>query len=269
MALAQRHGRTRLRHKIRDRSTMASFTERVAFRAFSDMAAEFGGGAAGKNVSLPELDLTLSFDAGDKPRLKNVLAIDVIAQHDRFPEPIRFSAVGFGDDHEAAAASAAQQWFQVVYPVLDKLIAGHDDPAVETATIASVDRSSGQRFGWRVILGPVRVIVRGDEPPAAGAGEILHAIKRQITGVSAQPEAFWVDAFVAIHDDGSVAADCRYRSEPWDEATERLGDVAVDLLPRRHVFRSWRQFLYFDPAAAEDVAQPAQPWWKRVFRRGS
>lgn len=244
---------------------MASIPERLAFRAFSEMAAEYGGGAAGKNVALPELDLTLSFDASDKPRLKNVLAVDVITKHGRLPEPIRFSAVGFGDDNEAAATSAAQQWFQVVYPVLDKLIAQHDSAGVETATIASTDRSSGQRFAWRVILGPVRVIFRGGDPPAADAGVILHTLKHEITGVSNQEKPFWVDAFVAIHDDGSVAADCRYRNELWDDATVRLGDSAHKVLPRNDGFRSWRQFLYFDPAPADESSAVRQPWWKRML----
>jgi hypothetical protein len=118
-----------------------------------------------------------------------------------------------------------------------------------------------------VILGPVRVVSR-EGAETADPTEILHAIRDEVTRETISTIPFWVDTFVAVNDDNSVTTDCRITNEEWPEATERLAAVAKDILPTTHGFRSWRQFLFFDPVtspfSSPDNIVDDRPWWKRL-----
>lgn len=249
---------------------MASVVEHLAFQGLSSEASRFSADIEGKNIHLPTIGVMLSIGVVHEPTKANVLGIEVIAEREGLPTPISFTSVGFGDNLEAASHSAAKQWFQVVFPVLHALYADHATSDVDIAKISARNRSTGQRFKWRVILGPIRVVSgQTPEPVPAPGGEIMEALKHEITGIAASSEQFWINAFVAVHGDGTPIADCRLVNEPWPEATERLGDAATNLLGHTGDFHSWRQFMFFDPLAVDedsvfDPEKSRQSWWKKL-----
>ena len=245
---------------------MASVIKSLAFQGLSSEASQVAGEIEGKKIYLRTIGVTLSLGNVEEPK-GNVLGVEVIAKHAGLPEPIRFTAVGFGDNLEAAAISAAQQWFQVVFPVLHARSSDHPTTGVGVAKISARNRSSGERFEWRVFVGPVRVITEGAaEPESSPRGDIMHTLKHEITGVAASSRPFWLDAYVAVRADGTPLADCRLVNEAWPEATERLASAASDLLDTTGGFHSWRQFLYFDPVIVPDAIE--RSWWRRFGSPG-
>lgn len=243
---------------------VASVPDRLAFEGFVTVASEAGGEVHGDRIYLPALDLTVSVAAVDAIEATNVLAVEVTAERPDLQPPIRFTAVGFGADFRASAVSAAEQWFEVVFPVVHSLYACHETANVGHGTIAARHLETGERFHWNITTGPVRVVVAGpSQPPAADDGKILRALSREITGVAVSTGPFWVDAYVAVQHDGNCVADCRLLNEPWPEAGERLREVAEDLFSSAgNDFVSWRQFMFFLPASAPaTAATPKKKWW--------
>jgi uncharacterized protein DUF6348 len=249
---------------------MSSVVERLAFKSLSHEAAQVAGEIHAKRIYLPTIDVSLSLGIVHEPTKTNVLGIEILAEHKGLPKPIAFTAVGFGDDLEAASHSAAKQWFEVVFPVLHSLYAEHPTTEVTTAKISALNRETGKRFRWQVLLGPVRVVT-GDQAESLSApgGEIMETLKHEITGIAASSLPFWLNAFVAVHADGKSVADCRLMNEPWPEATERLSEAADDLLGATGYFHSWRQFFFFSPVpfTDSDSTKDQPSWWKKLTRR--
>lgn len=193
---------------------------------------------------------------------------EVISTHERLAAPVRFTAVGFGDDAAAASHSAAEQWFDVVFPVLHNVFTTHKTENVTLGKISAVNER-GERFNWRVHVGPIRILFSGmPEPARPNGGVFLHALRHEIAGVSAQRLAFWIDAFVARQADGSVQSDCRLLNEYWPEATDRLQAIASTLLPETSGFASYRQFMFFEPVASDAtraVLFDIWRWSRRLF----
>jgi hypothetical protein len=247
-----------------------SVTEHLAFQAFVSEASRVSGERRDGKIYLQSVAVTLALHVPDTPTANGVVDVEVTAEHRGLPKPIHFTAVGFGENLEAAAKAAAEQWFQVVFPVLHSLYAEHETAEGSTATISAIRRPAGEQFQWRVIAGPVRVIA-GDarEPATAPNGEILEALKHEITGVCAAAAPFWVNAYLAVHADGTPVGYCRLTNELWPEATSRLTASALELLGAGGEFHSWRQFLFFEPAAEHAVPferfPKERPWWKRII----
>ena len=218
-----------------------------------------------ERVELRGLDLTLTLSSTAVHPQTNVVSGEILATHRQLSTPLRFTAVGFGDDVTCAARSMAQQWFAVVFPVLHSAFADHVAENVSIAKITAVNEKR-QRFGWRGHIGPVRVVFAGvPVPTEPDDGVVLHALKHEVTAVSAHRTTFWIDAFVARQGDGSVQSDCRLRNEYWPAAAEQLGAVAHELLPECSGFVSYRQFMLFQPTLPEST-QSRGSWWRRFFR---
>lgn len=247
-----------------------SVTEHLAFQAFASEASRVSGERHDGKIHLPSVAVTLALHVPETPTADGVLDIEVTAEHRGLPKPIHFTAVGFGENIEAAAKAAAEQWFQVVFPVLHSLYADPETAGVSIATIPAVRRPAGGHFPWRVIAGPVRVI-SGDagQPATAPTGEILETLEHELTGACTATVPFWVNAYLAVHADGTPVGYCRLTNELWPEATSRLTASALELLGASGEFHSWRQFLFFEPAAERAV--PFEPfrkersWWKRII----
>lgn len=138
-------------------------------------------------------------------------------------EAVRVNAVGYGATLGRALEVAAEQWLDGVFPVLHSVVAPH--PAeldVERADFLA-GNESGERFAWRVHLGPILVTRYGDgtNPPERERSAILQALLNELTAIATNRNPFWLELFACRLGDQS-ATTCLLRDAEWID-----GDAAL------------------------------------------
>jgi len=225
---------------------MSNLVEQYLLRALREAAADYRVAGETTTLLLAPLDVTLAVGAVDGPTENGVVSGEILASHPRLAAPIRFMAIGSGEDVASATRSAAAQWFDVVFPPLHSMFTNHGTEDASVAKVSAV--CAGERFAWRVHLGRIRVLFSGtSEPAQPDDGVLLHALRHEVTGVCAHREVFWIDAFAARLGDRTIRTDCRLANECWPEGVERLRSVTPELLPETGGFVSYRQLMLFEP----------------------
>ena len=241
------------------------------FTALRDEAALHSGGDREGRIELPKLSTGLSVGEVEVEAETSVVTAEIVAHHNDLRKPLAFVAVGSGDDVAEATRNAARQWFDVVYPVMHSLFADHPTDNVVAGNLSAVN-SANEQFFWRVHLGPVRVVCAGKAaaPPMPESWAMLQAVLNAVTGIAgARSERFWVDAYAARQNDGTLMCECRLDNVRWDEGTAALADYASKLPVEGSFLISHRQFMFFEPQPAPSGSRtkPAKKsrWWRRFF----
>jgi hypothetical protein len=204
--------------------------------------------------------------------------------HEESLQPIRVHAIGFGADLDEAARETACQWLEAAFPVLHSVYSDtRQEAGVAISELITVDEDSGQRYGWRVHLGPVlmRVFGEGDEPEPPGAADFARCLKAEISCLDVADELFWLECFASRDPDGNVDADCRLNNIEWPEGVSGLLTWANTwpYTPTQMVTK--RQLIFFEPARISNLQDrrkllrrlpgsrgDGMSWWNRLLRVG-
>lgn len=95
---------------------MRSIVEHLVFQCLAAKASAVSAEVRDRTIYLPTLGVTLSVGAVGEPTETNVIGVDLVAEHDGLPTPVRFTAVGFGDDLKASAEAAEHVSPESWYP---------------------------------------------------------------------------------------------------------------------------------------------------------
>jgi hypothetical protein len=254
---------------------MTEILDKVALEALAEEATRFSGERLDDGtIELPPVEALIWPGSVSTSYGGNTLSIEIFADHEDLPEPIVFVAVGSGDDYRQSARLAAEQWFQVVFPVLHSAFADHETLNVKSGTMQAVN-GKGERFDWIVHPGPIRVVAAGPEgtpaPPEDPPTAMLEVLMNDVTGVAASTLPFWVDAYAALTIEGEELADCRLTNFAWEAGTKTIATYAAALELHGYRFMSQRQFILFIPktsrnlAVAPELTREKKPWWKKLF----
>jgi hypothetical protein len=204
--------------------------------------------------------------------------------HEESLQPIRVHAIGFGADLEEAARETAGQWLEGVFPVLHSVYSENEQEAgVAMSELITADEESGQKYGWRVHLGPVllRVFGEGDEPGSPGAADFASCLKAEISCLDVADELFWLECFASRDPDGTVDADCRLNNIEWPEGVSGLLTWANTwpFTPTQMVTK--RQLIIFEPVRISSLQGRQEllrhlarsrgegiSWWTRLLKVG-
>jgi hypothetical protein len=200
-------------------------------------------------------------------------------------QPIRVHAIGFGADIEEAARETAGQWLEGAFPVLHSVYSEtRQEAGVAISELITSDEESGQRYGWRVHLGPVlmRVFGEGDEPEPPDPTDFARCLQAEISCLDVADELFWLECFACKEPTGEVDADCRLNNIEWPEGLSALLTWANTwpFTPTQMLTR--RQLIIFEPVRISSLQNrrkllrqlngkggDGKPWWRRLIGRGS
>lgn len=169
-------------------------------------------------------------------------------------------SVGFGANASEAARDAASQWTVGVYPVIQTWLTRTHDCRVGSSQMVVALQDTGDRFGWRVHLGPVIGRLYGTRDTDRELGpldqnEIYQALFNVVAEFAAHQTLFWLECFAIKHPDGSVDATCRMHNENWPEGYEALLAYAASWPDTRGCTLSKRQFIMFEPSTVRDLSE--------------
>jgi hypothetical protein len=254
---------------------MLSIVEELTFNAVRDEAAKHSGCETDHQIVLPNLGVTLEVTGVDAQAESSVVTAEIIALHKELRSPIAFMAVGSAEHVAASAQAAAEQWFEVVYPVLHSLFADHPTNNVVAGKLAAVT-SDGRQYFWRIHVGPMRAVYAGGHAPELPKETgMLEATLNAVTGRAGESaEPFWLDSYAAKKADGEVLAECRLNNAWWQQGTSSVAGYASKIELLDNFFVSHRQFMFFKPdfTLAAEMQVPEVPakrrWWSRLFGAG-
>jgi hypothetical protein len=250
-------------------------------------------------LELTELDGSLRHEAlgielrvagVDGTRIENGIILSPVFETSRYQaagsHPMRAHVIGCGSDLAEAAYEAAAQWLEGIFPVLHSLYSEHKvEAGAVISEMITADKESGQRYGWKVHLGPVlmRVFGEGDEPEASGQADFVRCLRDEIRCMTLHDELFWLECYAAKSPGGEIDGECRLNNIEWPEGLVGIMTWANTwpYTPTQMVTK--RQLIVFEPAPIpslqrhqqllryldgdpddEEYGEP-RSWWRRFL----